>query len=441
MPPQTSTPLRCLVATVLTATLSAFSPVCSLAADTGWERFRGPNGHGYVADARIPDSWTPADYRWQAELPGGGVGSAVVKNGKVFLITAEPQKNRRLVLGIELRSGRILWEAEYPLTPHRLHSRNTFASTTPAVDESHVYVAWADPQRVVVAALTHEGREVWSVDLGPWQSQHGFGTSPVLLDGRLIILNSQQAEQLESDEKAGTSQMVALDPQTGELLWKTQLSTTYACYGVPALFVSPEGERQVVAANQGDGLLGLDLETGELRWNRDVFTMRCVSSPVVAGDLVLASAGSGGGGNHLVAIRPGKSEVDGAAQSEGAGEAEEAYRMTRAAPYVPTPALVGDRLFLVDDRGIASCLEASTGKSLWSKRIGGTYSASPIVLGDKVLLISLEGEATVLRASDTFEQLGQFDLGGPVQATPAWAEGCLLLRIGNRLCCLSGPAA
>lgn len=445
MPIPPRLPHRFPIAIILAAALTSGSASPSSAADEGWTRFRGPDGHGYAADGSIPASWSSADYRWRTELPGSGVGSIVAKGGKAFLITADAENSRRLVIGVDVRSGRTLWQADYPLTPHPLHARNTFASTTPAVDDSRVYVAWADPHRVTVAALSHEGEKLWEVDLGRFQSQHGFATSPVLIDGRLIILNSQQAEQLEPGETAGKSQMVALDPATGATLWATELTTTYACYGVPAPFVSPDGEKQVVAANQGDGLLGLDLETGELRWNRDVFTKRCVSSPIVVGDVVLASAGSGGGGNHLVAVRPGKRKAATGGRSDAKGEgdatheAEEVYRMTRSAPYVPTPALVGDRLFMIDDRGIASCVEASTGEIVWSKRIGGTFSASPVVIGDKLLLISLDGEATVLRAADTFEMLGQFDLGAPVQATPAWGGGCLLLRIGNRLCCLSGP--
>lgn len=441
MPAPPCLPHRSLVAIVLTATLAVLSAIPSSAADEAWSRFHGPDGHGYAAEGSIPDSWSPTDYRWQTELPGSGVGSVVVNDDKAFLVTADVENNRRLVIGVDIRSGRMLWQTEYPLTPHPLHARNTFASTTPVVDQSRVYVAWADPHRVTVAALSHEGEKLWSVDLGRFQSQHGFGTSPVLIDGRLIILNSQQAEQLQPGETAGKSQMVALDPATGETLWATELTTTYACYGVPSLFVSPDGEKQVVAANQGDGLLGLDLETGELRWKRDVFSLRCVSSPLVAGDVVLASAGSGGGGNHLVAVRPAKRQSAAESRSDAvnAGEAEEVYRMTRSAPYVPTPALVGNRLFMVDDRGIASCVEACTGEVVWSKRIGGTFSASPVVIGDKLLLISLDGEATVLRASDTFELLGQFELGAPVQATPSWGEGCLLLRIDNRLCCLGGP--
>ncbi|WP_164101502.1 PQQ-binding-like beta-propeller repeat protein [Candidatus Laterigemmans baculatus] len=439
-----------LIAPLLIASLLVLAPAVASGDDGGWNRFHGPDGRGYAPDASIPDSWTAEDYRWQLELPGNGIGSPVIKAGKAFVIAAEPDANRRLVLGIDLRSGRKLWQAAYPLRPHRLHARNTFASSTPYVDDSRVYVAWADPERVTVAALSHDGEELWAVDLGSWQSQHGFGTSPVVIDGRLIIFNSQQSRQLKEGEQPGVSRMVALDPATGKTLWSTELTSTNVCYGVPALYVTPSGERQIVGASTGDGLFGLDLETGELRWTHQVFKARCVSSPIVVGDLVLGTAGSGGGGNHLVAIRPaglpsgsaGQEAEDNGGGEEGVGEV---YRMQRLAPYVPTPAVVGNRLFLIDDKGIASCVEADSGEVLWSKRIGGNFGASPVVLGDKLLIISLNGEATVLRAADEYEELGQFELGGPasstpVQATPAYAEGCLLLRVGNRLCCLEGSA-
>lgn len=446
-----------LIAWLLIAWLLILAPGFAAAEDQAWNRFHGPDGRGYAPAASIPDSWTPDDYRWQIELSGTGVGSPVIQDGKAFVITAEPDQNRRLVVAVDLRSGRQLWQAAYPLRPHRLHARNTFASTTPFADESRVYVAWADPEQVTVAALSHDGEKLWSVDLGRWQSQHGFGTSPVLIDGRLIVFNSQQSEQLKEGDQPGVSQMVALDPKTGKTLWSTELTSTHVCYGVPALYVAANGERQIVGASTGDGLFGLDLATGELRWTTKVFKARCVSSPLVVGDLVLATAGSGGGGNHLVAVRPAEIATpssgekstakdsgakDSGAKDGGEGDSEaasEVYRMQRFAPYVPTAAVVDGRLFIIDDKGIASCVKADTGEVVWSERIGGNFAASPVVLGDKMLIISLAGEATVLRGGDRFEKLGQFDLGGVVQATPAYAEGCLLLRVDNRLCCLRGP--
>ena len=97
-------------------------------------------------------------------------------------------------------------------------------------------------------------------------------------------------------------------------------------------------------------------------------------------------------------------------------------------------------MFTIDDKGIASCLDAATGAVIWSERIGGNFGASPVVVGDKLLVISLSGQATVLRAADRFEKLGEIDLGGPVGATPAFSDGKLLLRIDEEISCL-GPKA
>ncbi len=167
-------------------------------------------------------------------------------------------------------------------------------------------------------------------------------------------------------------------------------------------------------------------------WNLEVFEMRCCSTPLVAGDLAIGSSGSGGGGNHLVAVRIPKSAAE---------EPKQVYRIDRGSPYVPTPVLKDNRLYMIDDKGIASCVDAQTGEAIWKpQRIGGNFGASPIVVGDTLLVISLDGKATLLRASDEFEKLGEVDLGGPVGATPAFAEGHLLLRVDDELRCLGGKA-
>jgi outer membrane protein assembly factor BamB len=166
-------------------------------------------------------------------------------------------------------------------------------------------------------------------------------------------------------------------------------------------------------------------------WNLKVFGKRCCSTPLVVGDVAIGTCGSGGGGNELAAVR---------IPNSPAQKPTEIYRISRAAPYVPTPAIKGDRMFTIDDKGIASCLNVKTGEVIWSQRIGGNFGASPVILGDKLLLISLTGQATLLRAADQFEKLGEIDLGGPVGATPAFAEGRLLIRVDREIRCLDGKA-
>jgi len=391
-----------------------------------WSQFHGPDGKGYVADAKIPSSWGDEDYAWRLELPSEDVGSPAIQAGKAFLLASDPAKATRRLLAVELASGKVLWQRSFDSQPHHLHLRNTYAASTPAVDAEHVYVAWSEPEHTFLKCFTHDGREVWSRDLGRWQSQHGFGTSPVLLDGKVILYDSQQGQQLRPGDAPGRSRMLALDPQTGATIWETPLSTTRVCYGVPALYQPAGGPQQIVATSNGEGAFGLDADTGKMLWNLEVFRSRCVSSPLVVGDLVIGSAGSGGGGNHLVAVRA------------VGGQPEEVYRLERAAPYVPTPAVAGDLMFVLADNGIVSCLEVNTGKPIWAKRLGGNFGASPVVLGDKLLVITLGGEATVLSASRDSQELGSFDLGGKVSATPAYSDGYLLLRVGNELRCL-GP--
>ena len=201
---------------------------------------------------------------------------------------------------------------------------------------------------------------------------------------------------------------------------------------MPAIHQGDQGS-QVINANTGDGMFALDLKTGKKLWNLEVFEKRVCSTPLIHGDIAIGTSGSGGGGNHLVAVR---------IPTRTGQQPEQLYRIDRGAPYVPTPAIRGNRMFMVDDKGIASCVNVETGESVWMERIGGRqgYGASPILIGDKLLVISLGGEAKVLRASDEFELLGEMDLGGPVGASPAYANGCLILRVENELRCLGGQS-
>lgn len=399
---------------------------------SGWSQFHGPHSAGYVAEGSLPADWDESDYAWRRKVGSNDVGSPVIAGGKVFLLSSEPENEQISLQAIDLASGELLWSKAYSQQPHHLHNRNTFASSTPAADETHVFNAWSDPDHTYLKCFDHEGHEVWSRDFGPWQSQHGFGTSPRLFGSLVLLLNSQQGEHLKKGQRPGHSRMIAVDRRTGTTVWEEKLNTTRSCYGVPAVYQpSGGGKTQIIDANTGNGMFGLDAQTGEMLWNLKVFRMRCCSTPLIVDDIAIASSGSGGGGNHLVAIGIPK-----------AGESpREVYRIERNAPYVPTPAVKDGLMYLVSDSGIASCVEARTGERKWIKRIGGNFGASPVVIGDTLLLVSLDGVATLLRADEQFEKLGEVDLGAGVGATPAYADGRLLLRVGDELRCLAPGSA
>jgi len=149
-----------------------------------WTRFRGPNGTGVSAAttnpaSAIPTRWTDADYRWKTKLPGKGHSSPVIWGDRLFVLSADATSARRYVLCLDTVTGKILWRKEYESTTHPLSSLNSYASSTPTVDEHHVYVAWATMDHLILRALSHDGDEVWQRDLGPYVSEHGFGNSPI----------------------------------------------------------------------------------------------------------------------------------------------------------------------------------------------------------------------------------------------------------------------
>ena len=115
-----------------------------------WTRFRGPNGSGVSDATGIPIKWTQADYQWKSELPGIGHSSPVVWGDRVFLLSADLRNATRYVLCLEAGNGKVLWQHAYPSTVYGLHPRNTFASSTPVVDQERLYVAWATPDQVTL---------------------------------------------------------------------------------------------------------------------------------------------------------------------------------------------------------------------------------------------------------------------------------------------------
>jgi outer membrane protein assembly factor BamB len=356
-------------------------------------------------------------------LPGIGRSSPVIWNGRLFLTSGEPDTAEQIVLAYDAASGEPLWEKRFPSAGYSMHRDNSYATSTPAVDADHVYVLWLDGDQVTLAALTHNGDEVWRRQIGNLVEQHGFGTSPVVVGDIVCVANETQA--------AAHSCVIGIDRMSGEERWRTPRGTGKTAYATPFVWQEPAGRSLLLAASMGSGLTAYYPESGKIAWQvlEHDLPDRCVSSPIAAAGLVLVSCGSGNNGLHLIAVRP----------SANGEPPQEVYRLRQGVPNIPTPVVAGDMVFLWHDRGTVSCLDAATGTTHWRERIGGDYHSSPVRIEERIFGLSKDGEVVVLAAAKEFKLLARNRLNEPAQATPAVADNRLYFRTESSLICLGEP--
>ena len=391
-----------------------------------WTRFRGPNGTGLSPATNLPAKWTEADYHWKAALPGQGHSSPVLWGDKIFLMSADAATATRYVLCLSAADGRELWRRQYESQTHRIHTRNTFGSCTPAVDAERVYVAWSTPDRLTLLALDHDGKDVWDLDLGPVVSEHGFGMSPMLYQDLVILSNSQQAEELEPGQQPGKSSMLAFEAKTGKPRWNQPRVSSRVCFSTPCIYQPAGGPPELICTSTSDGVFSLDPLTGQENWKTPgTLTMRVVSSPLIAEGLIFGSVGSGGGGNTITAVRPGS-------------KPETAYTIKLNASYVPTLVAQNGLLFIFNDKGVVSCADVATGEIHWRERLGRGFSGSPVIGDGKVYIIDDDGNVHVIAVAKQYQLLGSNPLGEPSRSTPAIAGGRLYFRTLSHLVSVGG---
>jgi outer membrane protein assembly factor BamB len=392
------------------------------AAAQEWTRFRGPNGTGVSEAKGLPATWTEKDFRWRVAIPGESHSQPVIWGDKLFLESAADQGRKRMMVCVAKADGKILWTKEVPSSTYKINRLSSYASSTPAVDAERVYGVFVSSDRFLVRAWDHAGKDLWSADLGVFAAQHGHGASPMLVEDKLVVTNDQDGESF----------IVALDVKTGKVAWKSPRRTLdkSAAYSTPCLLERPGSSPELLTTSQAHGIASLDPKTGKLLWEAKVFDKRAVSSPVVAGNLVLGSCGSGGGGIYLSAVKLG-----------GKGEAAEAWKLVQGAGYVPTPVVQGARIFLVSDGGVASCLKAESGEVVWQERLSNeTFYASPVLADGKLYFTSVTGTVYVVGASDSYQLLGKNPLGeGKSHSTPCIDGNRMYIKTFTHLLCLGAP--
>ena len=402
-------------------------------AQENWTRFRGENGSGLALKAKLSQRWTEADYAWKVELSGKGSSSPIVWGDRIFLTSADPETAELSILCLSTKDGSKLWQQEFASTKHHQHRNNDFASSTLAADESHIYAAFANDQNTWLLALDHDGNEQWKRNFGSYVSMHGFGTSPIVHGDKVFLLDSQQSQGLKPDQQPGESRIIALNAADGADAWTTPFEDIRACYGVPCIFKMTNGKELLIGVNTVKGYFGVDVENGHVEWTTpNSFDKRIVASPVIAGGMLLDTAGSGGGGNYLVAVRPDPDSEQ--------NPPTEAYRIQKAS-YVPSPIAVGDLIFMFGDKGIVSCHDLATGAEHYRKRIAKGFSGSPVANSSHVFCIAEDGDVHVVAAAKNFEHHIAASLDDPSRSTPAIIGDRMYLRTESKLFAIDGDVA
>jgi len=389
-----------------------------------WDRFRGPNGAGQSDGASIPTKWESRHFLWKKPLPGVGHSSPVIWEGKLFLTSANPETGEQIVLAFDAANGNVLWDQRLPppaVSPYKHHDFNSFASSTPAVDAANLYVPWLVGGKVMLAAFRHNGDAVWRKELGAYKEGHGFGTSPILVDGLVCLALNSEAD----------SAVVALDGSTGEPRWRVARPPGTTSFATPCVLNPQADEKLLLTTSTAAGLTAINIKTGHLAWEafqHDV-PQRCVGSPVIDHGMILLTCGQGGAGKWLIAARSTKPNET----------PREIYRLEQSVSYVPTPVVANDLLFVWQDRGIVSCFDLESGHQNWRERLGGDYFSSPLKIGDRIFGISKNGEVVVLAADRKFQVLARNTLNEACNATPAVVNGRLYLRTESSLMCVGEP--
>jgi outer membrane protein assembly factor BamB len=394
-----------------------------------WPQFRGPDGNGHAASRNLPLTWSEdQNVRWKTPIHGRAWSSPVILGGQVWLTTATEDGRELSAIAVDEATGKIVYDLKLfqVATPQYAHPFNTYASPTPVIEPGRVYVTFGSPGTAAIDTAT--GKVIWERRDLECNHFRGAGSSPIIWNDLLIM----------HYDGSDVQYLVGLDKKTGKTVWQTKRSIDFQDLG-PDGKPQAEGDLRkafatphVITVN-GEPLLvslgakaayGYDPRTGREIWRIIERSAHSASTrPVVSHGLVFYPTGWGKA--QLMAVRP-----------DGRGDVTDTHvvwRLARGVPNKPSLILLGDLIFMVNDAGIVSCVEAKTGEVVWQSRVGGTYSASPIVAGGRVYLFSEEGKTTVLDAGRAFKVLAENQLGDGFMASPAVAGDALYLRSRTHL--------
>lgn len=372
-----------------------------------WPWWRGPQRTGTAAaDQKPPHEWSDTkNILWKSNIPGRGHGSPVIVGNRIFLLTAEHDREVQSVFCLSRETGKMEWQTDLHKGGLNLkgNAKSTLANSTVACDGDRVFATFLHDGAIYATALNLDGKELWQTKITDYVLHQGFGSSPAVY-GPLVIVSA--------DNKS-TGAIAGLNRETGKIVWK-QDRPKLPNYTSP-IILHIAGKDQLIFS--GCNLVtSFEPLTGNKNWEINGSTEECVTSTVTDGQLIYTSGGYPR--NHMSAIR-----------ADGTGKVawENGTRV-----YVPSMLFKDGYLYAVLDAGVASCWKADTGEEKWKQRLAGTFSASPILVGDEIFATNETGTTFIFKASpEGYESIAENKLAEETFATPTICGGRIYFRAAN----------
>lgn len=384
-----------------------------------WPRWRGDNGGGVLAEARFPSRWNrQLNVVWQTKIDGEGYSSPIVHGQDVFLTSASDFGQQRHVFCLRLRDGKVRWKKTIADKNPEITSAITGHAASTPVTNGKVVAAFFGNAGLV--CYDRNGNRQWRKRFGEFESELGLASSPVMVGNLVVQVCDHDGTRFQTFD----SFLLAVDAKTGKQRWKVTRPRLFRSWSTP--IVVPDGKERHLIVNAQDELRAYDASTGKQRWKVTGTTGWVTPSPVFAGGKIFSTSGKNG---PTFAIRPG-----------GRGDVSRshvAWKIPRGGPYVCSPIALGKFVYLLTEIGILKCLDASTGKVVYEKRLKGKFTASPVACRRMLLLCNDKGVVHVVRPGPQFELLASNDMGESILASPALTLRHLLIRTETTLFCIS----
>ncbi len=391
-------------------------------ADDIWPQFRGPDGQGHASTASLPIEFGESNHvTWKTALPGEGWSSPVGDVRQLWMTTAVTHDDNTVslrALGVDAKTGKLTHDVEvFTLPSIHLNAKNSHASPTPVWESDRLYMHFGTYGSACLD--TNTGKVLWrNTDLHV-DHKEGPGSSPVIYDD-LMIFNCDGMD---------VQFVAALDKNTGKLRWRKDRTGELSpnpdfrkAYCTP-MVINAGGRDQLISPGAWQ-VISYDPRTGDELWKvRYEPGFSNVPRPLFEHGLLYIC--SGFSKTKLLAIKP-----------EGAGDITDTavvWTFPKQVPKNPSPLVVGERLFMVEDRGVATCVNAVTGEEIWTHRIGGNFWASPLYADGRIYLCSEDGVVYVLEPADEYKVLATNQLEGRLMASPAVLGSALFFRTDTAL--------